>query len=63
MPPLEGRKVLTPELRSVTTPEQLVKENIPFAPEIVDLGKYDCEFSVRDLNSVQYLILVVQITF
>ena len=50
VPPLEGRKVLTPELRSVTTPEQLVKENIPFAPEIVDLGKYEhreCEFSVR----------------
>ena len=40
VPPLGGRRVLTPELRSVTTPEKLVKENIPFAPEIVDIGTY-----------------------
>lgn len=32
---------MTPELRSVTTPEKLVKENIPLAPEIVDIGTYD----------------------
>lgn len=42
VPPLGGaRRVLTPELRSVTTPDKLVKENIQFGPEIVDIGTYD----------------------
>lgn len=37
VPPLEGRTALTPELRSVTTPEQLVNENVPLVPNVVDL--------------------------
>ena len=40
VPPLEGRTALTPELRSVTTPEQLVNENVPLTPNVVDLGTY-----------------------
>lgn len=66
VPPLGGRRVLTPELRSVTTPEQLARENIPFVPEVVDLGMYEnheCAFFIRQCNSVPHLLLVAQITY
>ncbi|KAL9978253.1 hypothetical protein ACROYT_G015751 [Oculina patagonica] len=36
VPPLGGKRVLTPELRSTITPE-LAQENISFVPDIVDL--------------------------
>lgn len=48
--PLEGRNVLTPELRSVTTPEQLVRENVPLAPTVVDLGTYKHHECVSSLT-------------
>ena len=40
VPPLGGKRVLTPELRSTITPE-LAQENISFVPEVVDLGTYE----------------------
>ena len=39
VPPLSVNRVLTPELRSVPTPE-IARESIPVTPEVVDLGTY-----------------------
>ena len=64
--PLEGARVLTPELRSVITPEQLVKENVPLAPKVVDLGMYkhhECVSSLtwQDINVHFFPILVFKL--
>lgn len=39
VPPLGVNRVLTPELRSVPSPE-IARESIPVTPEVVDLGTY-----------------------
>ena len=57
VPPLEGRIALTPELRSVTTPEQLATENVPLVPNVIDLGTYELhECAFFDLVGYQCAI-------
>ena len=45
VPPLGGKRALTPELRSIATPEMVI-ENMTLTPEVIDLGEslHKCSF-------------------
>ena len=61
MPPLGGKRALTPELRSITTPEIAI-ENIAFTPEVIDQGESPDNYSFKAVYRVHIrLIFLVSV--
>ncbi|PFX25973.1 Mitogen-activated protein kinase kinase kinase 19 [Stylophora pistillata] len=61
VPPLGGKRALTPELRSITTSE-MTKENIAFTPEIIDLDLLTKQGRRNEKSSSLFLSEVREVT-
>ena len=58
VPPLGGKRALTPELRSITTPEIAI-ENIAFTPEVIDQGESLDNYSFKAVYRVQIILIFI----
>ena len=56
VPPLGGKRALTPELRSITT-QEIAIENIAFTPEVIDLGESLNNYSFKAVYRVEIILI------